>query len=169
MQTAEDAATGKEGGKIAGRKCRRGQQHGGTLQRAALAVYHGRMNQGGDCKPRDQRAVLHGVPIPIATPAEFLISPISAHENADSKHDPTEKRPRPGVADPGGVHPTAQQRRGSQGERNRAGGVAEEHHRRVQQHRRVLQRRAQPSAIKGDREAGLHRVVAKIIIATKKH
>ena len=55
----------------------------------------------------------------------------------------------------------AQQRRDSQRKGNRTSGIAEEHHGRVQQHRRMLQQRTKPGAVVRDREAGLHRVGAE--------
>ena len=134
---------------------------GGPLQGAALAVDHRGMNHGGGREPRDQRAVLHRVPVPIAAPTEFFVGPIGPHEDADSQHGPGEESPRPGVADPGGVQSTAQQRRDGQGKGNRATGIAEEHHGRVQQHRRMLQQRAEPAAFARNGQAGLHRVGAE--------
>ena len=64
-----------------------------------------RVQIGGGAQPRQERRVLHRVPGPEASPAEHLVGPPRAEQDADGEERPGEQRPAAGgelppLADP---------------------------------------------------------------------
>ena len=77
VQTAEDAAAREKCGKVAQAECGDGQAERRLLQRSMFPG-HQTVNKGRARQPRHERTVLHGVPGPVAAPAELLIGPFRA-------------------------------------------------------------------------------------------
>ena len=130
MDRLEHAGTGEE-------RAEDGQAEGGDDQgeipdpeQTPPLLDHHRMEVGGTDQPRQQGGVLHRVPGPEPTPAQDLIRPPRAHQDADGEEGPREQGPSPGLALPVLVEATGDQR--GDGEREREG---EPDHAQVEQRR----------------------------------
>ena len=91
----------------------------------AVPVSHGR-----------RRRVLDRVPRPHAAPAEHLVAPPAAEQDADREEAPREQRPAARLQQPALADATGDQRRDRERERHREPDVAEVQDRRVEQHER---------------------------------
>ena len=110
------------------------------------------MQVGGRRQPRDERGVLDGVPRPVPAPAEHLVGPPRAEDDADGEEAPREQRPASRFDQPAFPEPTRHQGGDSECEGNREADIAEVEHRRVERHQRmVLQQRIRPGTVGGDR------------------
>src|SRR5262245_9366454 len=89
------------------------------------------MQKSCACKPWRQRSILHRIPEPEPTPAEFVISPIRAHRDADGEKHPGCQRPRPNPARPSSINATFDQRSYCERKRNREPDITEVKQRRM--------------------------------------
>ena len=104
--------------------------------------------RGGE--PGEQRGVFDRIPGPVATPAEFDVSPLRAQDDADGEEKPGEQRPSPRGVDPVIIPASGGQCADHHGERNREAGIAEEQQRRMGDHRGILKHGIQPVSVVGN-------------------
>ena len=124
---------------------------------APLLHEHG-VDVGGRRQPRHQRRVLDRVPRPHARPAEHLVAPPAAEQDADRQEAPREQRPPARLEQPALADATGDQRRHRERERHGEPDVAEIEDRRVEQHQRVvLQQRVRSGTVEADRHLGTGR------------
>src|SRR5438309_1127409 len=80
-------------------------------------LHERRMQVRGRGEPREERGVLHGIPRPVPAPAEDLVGPPRAEDDADGEEAPGHERPPAGLAQPSLAHPSGDQRRQRERER----------------------------------------------------
>ena len=105
------------------------------------------MDQRGTEQPRHERGILHRVPGPVTAPAEFVVGPAAAQQDAGGEKAPGDQRPAADQAGPKLAAPPGNKCREGEGERHRKADVAEIEHRRVNHHARVLQQGIQVVAV----------------------
>ena len=116
-------------------------------------LHEHRVDVRGGGQPRQQAGVLDRVPRPHAAPAEHLVAPPAAEQDADREERPREQRPAPRLHQPALADPPGDQRGDGERERHRHADVAEVEDRRVEQHEHVvLQQRVR--ALGRTRDAG---------------
>ena len=105
------------------------------------------VHEGACEQPRHERGVLDGVPAPVAAPAEYLIGPVAADEDARTEEPPGQKRPLAGRLQPARLRPILEQRSHRVGERHGEQGVADEDDGRMHRHPGILQQRIEADAV----------------------
>ena len=120
---------GEDGGEMREREVRR-----------TRARHREQVDESARCQPRHERGILHGIPAPPAAPAEHLVRPEGADEDARAEERPGDERPVSRKREPRRAVRLFRQQR-PQGRRIRHGeqGIAEEDKRRMHRHPRVLQ------------------------------
>ena len=116
------------------------------------------MHQRRAHQPRHEGRVLHRVPEPPATPAQFVIRPPTAEHDADGQKAPRQRRPWPRPARPCGVELATDQRSDGKRECHREADITHIEHRRMDHHTRVLQQRVQITAFSRRRQQTLERI-----------
>ena len=115
---------------------------------------HG-VDVGGAGEPRQEAGVLDRVPRPHAAPAEHLVAPPAAEQDADRQEGPREQRPAAGLHQPALADPAGDQGGDGERERHREPDVAEVEDRRVEQHEDVvLQQRVRTGTVEAGRDDG---------------
>ena len=113
----------------------------------AVPVSHGR-----------KLAFSTGIPCPHPAPAEHLVAPPAAEQDADRQQRPGEQSPAAGLQQPTLADPPGDQGGDGEGERHREADVAEVEDRRVEQHQDVvLQQRVGTGSV-GHRDGALERI-----------
>ena len=131
------------------------RQHEGDVpdpEHPAALLDDDRVDERGGGQPREQRRVLDGVPAPVPAPAEDLVAPPRAEDDADGEEPPGDEGGASGVLEPALTEPAGDQCRHRERERNREPDVAEVEHRRVERHQRVvLQQWVRAATVEWDR------------------
>ena len=116
-------------------------------QHVLLLLHHHRVQEGRGDEPGHERGVLDRVPRVPAAPADLLVGPLGAEEDAEAEERPGGERPAPRDDDPALVDPPRGERGHRERERHGQPDVAEVQHRRVGDHVRVLQARVHARAV----------------------
>ena len=109
-----------------------------ALKRAALAIHGEAVHKRERHAPRKQAGVFHGIPAPVAAPAEHDVGPYAAKANANAQEQPRNHSETARALNPflrGVVH---DERRNSVCKRNGKARIADEQRRRVNGLRPVL-------------------------------
>src|SRR3546814_11455705 len=88
-------------------------------------LHHHGVEVGGAGEPRQQRRVLDRVPAPEAAPAEHLVAPPRAEDDADGKEAPGDERGPAGLDEPALTQPAGGEGGDGDGERHGEANVAE--------------------------------------------
>ncbi|CAB4323602.1 unannotated protein [freshwater metagenome] len=129
-------------------------------QHAASFLHEHRMQICGTGEPGHEGSVLDGVPGPVTTPTQNLVTPPCAEDDADSEESPCDEGPATGGKQPALSHPTSDKCSDGEGERHGETHIAEIQHRRMERHERmVLQQWVGTRAV----ESGWRREVAERI------
>ena len=113
------------------------------------------MQVGGAGQPRQEACVLDRIPSPDAAPAEHLVAPPAAEDDAGREEAPGEERPAPCLEQPALSHTTGDERGDGERERDAHADVAEVEHRRVEQHEHVvLQQLVRAPSVLDERRRG---------------
>ena len=115
------------------------EEHVPHFQHAPLLLNHHTVNERRTNQPRDERRVFHRVPAPVTAPAEHVICPAPAEQQAQREEQPCDQRPAPRRLDPVGGQVAGSQRRHCKRKRNHEAREAEIQHRRVNDHAEVPQ------------------------------
>jgi len=147
MHRGQHPGTHQEGPQQAQRERSNRQQHGPALEHPAFFRHRQRVDQRGTHQPGHERGVLHRVPEPPATPAQFVIGPPRTQGDTHAQEGPGDDGPGPRPARPGCVQPPAEQRGNGKGEGHREAHITHVQHRRVDDQAEVLQQRVEVTAI----------------------
>ncbi|MNQ30429.1 hypothetical protein D3C85_437740 [compost metagenome] len=104
------------------------------------------MDQRGARQPGHERGVFNRVPEPPSAPAQDVIGPGAAQQNADGQEGPGGQRPGADPARPQRVQFAGQERGNGEGKGHREAHVAHVQHGRMHDHAGVLQQRVQVAA-----------------------
>ncbi len=158
MHRSQHARTHQERAQQRQRERHDRQQHGPDLEAAALLGDGKRVNQCRSQQPRHEGRVLHRVPEPPATPAEFVVRPPAPQCDADGEKHPGHGGPGTRPPRPGRVELAPKQRSDRKGKGNRKADVTHVQHRRVNDHSGILQQRIQVTPVGRGRQQALERV-----------
>ena len=137
MDAIDQAAAGGEGAKNDRREGEDHQEHVPDLQHPALFLNHDAVNEGRADEPGQEGRVFNRVPTPVAAPAEHVIGPATAEQQAETEEQPRDQRPAACRLDPVGRQVARGQRRHREREGDDEAGEAEIQHRRVNDHAEV--------------------------------
>ena len=90
-----------------------------TFSMPAAFLHHDRVEEGRGGQPRQQRDVLDRVPAPVAAPAEDVVRPPAAQQDAGPRIAQATSVQRRTKRSHSGVHAPRDQRAGGDGERHR--------------------------------------------------
>ena len=111
-------------------------------------LHEHRVDVRGAGQPRQEAGVLDRVPRPHPAPAEHLVAPPPAEQDADRQERPREQRPAAGLHQPALADASGDEGGDGEGERHGEPDVAEVEDRRVEQHEHVvLQQRVRAGAV----------------------
>src|ERR1700733_6224217 len=147
VDRADDAASREERSENCKPEGGEDQPHVPDLQHAALFLHHDGVQEGGADEPGHQRSILDGIPPPVASPAEYGVSPVSAEKNSARQKSPRNHSPAASDVNPfltGILHDQSAER---EGEGDSESNVAEIKHRRVDHHLGILQEWIQSTAV----------------------
>ncbi len=130
------------------------QEHVPVFEHALLLLHHYRMQESSPAQPGHEGRDLDRIPAPITAPAEHVIRPPAAQDQAQREEQPGHQRPAPGDPDPAVIGPARDQRGDGEGVRDHEGHEAQVQHRGMDDHPRVPQQRIQALAVGGYQRAG---------------
>src|SRR5437667_1732519 len=105
------------------------------------------MNQRGADQPWHERSILDRIPKPPAAPTKLVIGPETSQSDSASEKHPCDGGPWPRPARPGSVKSPADQGRNRECKRDAEAYITHVQHRRMRNHRRILQQRIEITAI----------------------
>src|SRR5687768_513035 len=105
------------------------------------------MYEGSACQPWHEGRDLHRVPTPVATPAEYIISPAPAEYESEGQEQPRPQCPAAREANPAIIGAACNQRGHCERVRNDERDEAKIKHRGMDDHARVAKKRIQSPAI----------------------
>ena len=155
VHRADDAGAGEEGAEQGEAEGQDDQGQVPELQHAPPLLDHHRVQERGAGEPRHEGRVLHRVPRPVAAPAQHVIAPPAADQQAEREEVPGHDRPAPGDRDPLVAGPPDDERGHREGERHREAGEAQVERHRMGDHPRVLEQRIEAAAVRGHRREPL--------------
>ena len=143
-EVSEDTAAGQER-PIENERIGEDRREMDEIECAAPRTCDGdQMEQDAGEQPRYERGVLHGIPAPVAAPAEHLVCPVAADEDACAEKRPRDERPAAHRCEKvpvcGAAHHTLKRVNKGNGEER----IADKDDRRMHGHPRILQQRVHP-------------------------
>ena len=138
VDARQHAGAGEERAEDRQRERRHEQAEVPDPQHPSALLDEHRVDVGRARQPRQEAGVLHRVPRPHAAPAEHLVAPPAAEQDADRQEGPREQRPAAGLHQPALADAPGDQRGDGERERHREPDVAEVQDRRVEQHEDVV-------------------------------
>ena len=121
------------------------------LEHAPPLLDHHRVQERGGGEPGHEGRVLHGVPRPVAAPAEDVVAPPAADEEPEREEVPGDDRPAARDRDPLVARAPDDQRGHGEGEGHREAREAQVEGHGVGDHARVLEERVEAAAVGGHR------------------
>ena len=119
------------------------------------------MQQGRSHQPGHERGVFHRIPEPPAAPAQHVVSPGAAQQNAQRQKAPGRQRPRARPACPGSTQLARDQCRQRERKRHGKAHIAHVQQRRMQHHAGILQQGVEVLALRSRRDQACKRVGEK--------
>ena len=139
----EDECIGEDGGEM----------H--EIERSApLPCDRNQMEHDAGEQPRHERGVLDRIPAPVTAPAEYLVCPVAADEDARTEECPRDERPAPHWSEEARIQRCLYHALKRVGKGHGEQRVAHEDDRRVHRHPRILQQRVHPMPVHGNSLCG---------------
>ncbi len=143
VDAVDQAAAGGERPEDHGAEGADHEEHVPDFEHPALLLDHDAVQECRADQPRQESGVFDRIPAPVAAPAEHVICPATAEQQAETQEQPRDQRPAAGRLNPVGREVAGSQRRHRKREGDDERDEAEIEHRRVDRHAEVPQQRVQ--------------------------